>query len=207
MTSPVSSFCCSARRGLTHAVGSHVIFVSGLGSSCSQPLFAKRPSQIVGSGRKMISRPPARGPSGRASEVRRCDRSTALCEPTPAPRSSARGPRLVTNPSCSACFQKPSKVGYGRPCRVGDRPAGDLAAVRPRPVVLHQVVARLAGLRVDERRQHLDDRATLVEWRNQRLHDRDGAVVGARVAPALERSALPAGSSGSTPTVSSAYSE
>ena len=35
-----------------------MIFVSGFGSSCSQPLFANRPSHTVGSGRKMISRPP-----------------------------------------------------------------------------------------------------------------------------------------------------
>src|SRR3954467_12932608 len=50
-----------ASCGLTQAVGSHVTFVSGFGSSCSQPLLAKRPSQTVGSGRKMISRPPLAG--------------------------------------------------------------------------------------------------------------------------------------------------
>src|SRR3954470_21127334 len=55
--SPSWSFCASASFGLIHALGSHVILVSGLGSSCSQPLLAKRPSHTVGSGRKMISSP------------------------------------------------------------------------------------------------------------------------------------------------------
>ena len=36
---------------------SHVSLVSGLGNSCSQPLLANRPSQIVGSGQKVISSP------------------------------------------------------------------------------------------------------------------------------------------------------
>src|SRR2546430_11727637 len=36
---------------------SHVSFVIGLGSSCSQPLLAKRPSRTAGSLRKLISNP------------------------------------------------------------------------------------------------------------------------------------------------------
>src|SRR5580698_6491345 len=36
---------------------SHVSLVSGFGNSCNHPLFAKRPSQMVGSGRKIISSP------------------------------------------------------------------------------------------------------------------------------------------------------
>ena len=48
--------------GLTSATLSHVTFVSGLGSSCSQPRFAKRPSKTAGSVRKAIS-----GPLGSAS--------------------------------------------------------------------------------------------------------------------------------------------
>src|SRR5712675_2542881 len=43
--------------GLSIATLSQVSFVSGFGNSCSQPLFEKRPSQIVGSGRKTISSP------------------------------------------------------------------------------------------------------------------------------------------------------
>ena len=49
----------SAVRAPTYATLSHVTFESGFGSSCSQPLLAKRPSRIVGSGRKTISYPPA----------------------------------------------------------------------------------------------------------------------------------------------------
>src|SRR6476660_2165120 len=56
----LSPFCCAV-RALIHAAGSQVIFVNGFGSSCSQPLLAKRPSQTVGSGRKIISRPPLAG--------------------------------------------------------------------------------------------------------------------------------------------------
>ena len=53
---------------------SHVSFVSGFGASWSQPLLAKRPSQIVGSGRKTSSSPGrrARGcaaSGGRAAAV------------------------------------------------------------------------------------------------------------------------------------------
>src|SRR5687768_10920456 len=61
MTSPLRTPRSSARCGLTHAVVSQVNFVNGFGSSCSQPLFARLPSQIVGSGRKMISSPPSEG--------------------------------------------------------------------------------------------------------------------------------------------------
>ena len=59
-SSSTSSFSIPSRcavAGLKRAALSHDSFVSGLGSSCSQPLFANRPSQIVGSGRKTISRP------------------------------------------------------------------------------------------------------------------------------------------------------
>src|SRR6185436_2057607 len=66
--SPSFRCCASASFGLIHAVGSHVIFVIGLGSSCSQPLFAKRPSPMVGSGRKMISRPDVEEVGGWRSE-------------------------------------------------------------------------------------------------------------------------------------------
>src|SRR5262249_44240820 len=47
-----------------YATLSHVIFESGLGNSCSQPLLAKRPSRIVGSGRKTTSKPGATGAIG-----------------------------------------------------------------------------------------------------------------------------------------------
>ena len=66
MTSPSLRLRSLASCGLIHADGSHVILVSGLGSSWSQPLLAKRPSQIVGSGRKMISSPPCAAADGGA---------------------------------------------------------------------------------------------------------------------------------------------
>src|SRR5436190_7665394 len=59
MMSPSRSLCWLASAGCIQAELSQVILVSGLGSSCSQPSFAKRPSQTFGSGRKMISRPGA----------------------------------------------------------------------------------------------------------------------------------------------------
>src|SRR6202043_616145 len=46
-----------AVAGLTSTALSHVSLVIGFGSSCSQPLFAKRPSRIEGSLRKEISKP------------------------------------------------------------------------------------------------------------------------------------------------------
>ena len=57
----------SAGAGLTSAALSQVSLVSGLGSSWSQPLLAKRPSQIVGSGRKTSSRPSRLGRRRRAA--------------------------------------------------------------------------------------------------------------------------------------------
>src|SRR5437762_7587526 len=123
MTSPSRSDCCCARCGLTQAVGSHVIFVSGLGSSCSQPLFAKRPSQMVGSGLKMISRPAlgvgdrgsgigfgATPPAGAEVEATAAE---AAAFPTPDPRSPAPVPGI--HPSCSTCFQNESGLLNGCP--------------------------------------------------------------------------------------------
>src|SRR5262245_2950589 len=46
---------CAAVAGLMMAALSQVNFVTGLGSSCNHPLLMKRPSKIVGSGRKTIS--------------------------------------------------------------------------------------------------------------------------------------------------------
>src|SRR5687768_5006124 len=60
-TSPFSRCLSCASFVLIHAHGSQVTLVIGFGSSCSQPLFAKLPSQIVGSGLKINSRPPAAG--------------------------------------------------------------------------------------------------------------------------------------------------
>src|SRR5213592_857959 len=51
--------------GLRRAALSPVSWLRGRGSSCSQPLLAKRPSRTEGSGRNTISRPcPAGGEGG-----------------------------------------------------------------------------------------------------------------------------------------------
>src|SRR5690348_18344930 len=59
--SPLSTFRSVASRGLIATTFSHVVLNRGLGSSCSQPLFAKLPSWMVGSGRTTISTSPFRG--------------------------------------------------------------------------------------------------------------------------------------------------
>ena len=77
-------------------------FVSGFGSSCSQPLFAKRPSHTVGSGRKIISSPP--------------------CAPAAAPAASAAGAGGLR------CWRG-AAAECSRGCRVRERAA---AAARRR---------------------------------------------------------------------------
>src|SRR4051812_19965817 len=68
-TSPLWIFNRSARAGLISAALSHVSFVNGLGSSCNQPLWANRPSQMLGSGRKIISYPAGGGVTGDCRSV------------------------------------------------------------------------------------------------------------------------------------------
>src|SRR5215204_4613012 len=132
MTSPSLSPCDSASFGPIHAVGSHVIFVNGFGSSCSQPLFAKRPSQIVGSGRKMISRPAPEvggwrvevGPgviAATGDEVAAPAAGAAMFPP-----SVVRPPASVpgTNPSWRTCFQKLSLL-------LKDAPVGSVIVQPP----------------------------------------------------------------------------
>src|SRR5438552_19182007 len=89
--SPLLRCRASAVRGLIIAALSQVSDVSGFGSSCSHPLFAKRPSQIVGSGRKMISRPVVAGAAAGAAAIPGC-RVTVLgaaCVPGMKPLISA----------------------------------------------------------------------------------------------------------------------
>src|SRR5262249_51950779 len=59
------------------------------------------------------------------------------------------------------------------------------AAVLRFPVILNEVVLRCGGLAKQERNQ-LCRSSSVVKRRNQRLHDADGSVVSARVAPGLE---------------------
>src|SRR5436189_5841453 len=107
MMSPSASLCSSARCLLTHAVGSQVSLVSGFGSSCSQPLLAKRPSQIVGSGRKMISKPPLA--AGAVCGVL----AAGSCELEAGTAAAATAAVPGTHPSCSTCFQTLSALLNG----------------------------------------------------------------------------------------------
>ena len=119
--------CASAVFGLMYATLSHVTFDSGFGSSCSQPLLAKRPSRTCGSGRKTISMP------GLAA-----DRRGAGAVPRPAParsrlaRAAEASTCRATNPSCSALRQNESAFANGWPLRFAQRRAS--AAERRRPV-------------------------------------------------------------------------
>src|ERR1700733_16160091 len=102
--SPTFRFFCCEVLGLIQMALSQVILFWGLGSSCSQPLLANDPSQMVGSGRKMISMPCA---------VLGCDAGGAL-----AVTFTAGSAVLGTTPSCSAFCQKISKLGtLACPCQ------------------------------------------------------------------------------------------
>src|SRR6187455_243141 len=67
MMSPFVSELSWASLGLIHAAVSQVSFVIGFGASCSQPLFEKRPSQTLGSGRNTISSPGVAAGAGRGA--------------------------------------------------------------------------------------------------------------------------------------------
>src|SRR5918996_5960673 len=56
-SAPEFSCSFSAVAGLTIKAFSQVNFVWGRGSSCNQPLFPKRPSYTLGSGRNRMARP------------------------------------------------------------------------------------------------------------------------------------------------------
>src|SRR5687767_1622255 len=58
-TSPLTRFKSAAVAGDSSAALSQVSFVSDFGNSCSQALFANRPSYTLGSGRKTTSNPAA----------------------------------------------------------------------------------------------------------------------------------------------------
>src|SRR5208282_5335206 len=68
-TSPFATPSLWAEAGLTSAALSQVSLVRGLGTSCNQPLLAKLPSPMEGSGRRTISIPPAFALAAPLSEV------------------------------------------------------------------------------------------------------------------------------------------
>src|SRR5689334_5663495 len=68
----LNAFNLSAVAGLVMIALSQQILVIGFGSSCSQPLFAKRPSQTEGSGRNDTSTPDAAWFAGGAFTADAC---------------------------------------------------------------------------------------------------------------------------------------
>src|ERR1043166_6879006 len=84
----------AASAGLTAITLSQVILVSGFGSSCSQATFAKRPSQMVGSGRKIISASFAFAVIATGGEGTLGDTLSGFAAVS------------CTNPSCKACVQR-----------------------------------------------------------------------------------------------------
>ncbi len=90
-------FFCWEVLGLIQTALSQVILFCGLGSSCSQPLLANDPSQIVGSGRNMISMPCAGFGCGAGGIF--------------AVTLTAGSAVLGTTPSFNAFCQKTSKLG------------------------------------------------------------------------------------------------
>ncbi len=234
MTSPRLSPRSCASFVLTQADVSHVSFVSGFGSSCSHPRFANRPSQTVGSGRKMSSRPPAsgwrvgRGAWRLRSTRARCGSGRWLVGAGPRCRVEATGVGSTRcRTGCRSCARyrrcwrrgrrwrglrcRPERcrltaLGNRRPRNVSvvHRPLPDGVRRRERfarrfrnlpaaesneracPIVLHDLERPASGL-AGEGGQHLVRRVSVVQRRDQRLHQRDRPVVGTRVTPALER--------------------
>src|SRR5665213_2924200 len=103
-SSSMASFSSMLRRVIVYrlisAALSHESDVTGLGNSCSQPLFENRPSYSEGSGRNEISIPPAvfAGAAG-----------TVAPPPLGAPTDFAVNAVPATQPSCSALRQPVAK--------------------------------------------------------------------------------------------------
>ena len=141
---------------------SHVSRVIGFGSSCSQPLLAKRPSRTDGSLRKEISRP-----ARCALRIAACGLALRIAPDCTV--TSLRGTRCSgTTPSCSQRRQ----VGDRRRLSTFQNSRTDVVRGALRPIA--------------HRGQHFVRRLAAVERRDERLHDRDSAVVAARVAPRLQ---------------------
>src|SRR5205814_2622255 len=90
---------------------SQVTFDSGLGISCSQPLFAKRPSRIIGSGRNRISRPESAGALVALSELLELSGLFELSALLALPSS----PVPAMNPSWRALRQNTESLANGLP--------------------------------------------------------------------------------------------
>src|SRR5262249_44897672 len=100
----------------------HVSFVIGLGSSCSQPLLANRPSRTAGSRRNDISRPVA---------IADCGLGIADSRPDATFTDFGANAVFGMTPSCSHLRHAASKA-VSNPVRRGAAPAPVVVAVRPR---------------------------------------------------------------------------
>src|ERR1700680_835012 len=96
-----AAFSFSAVPGLTSTALSHVSFVIGFGSSCSQPLFAKRPSRIDGSLRNETSKPEAGVTAPRRSK------------PGQTETDFGANAVLGTTPSCTQRRHEASNASFG----------------------------------------------------------------------------------------------
>ena len=142
------------------------VCVRGLGSSWSQPLLAHRPSPIVGSGRKRISRlsgPPV-APAPPAVSISLIVGRDRL--------GLAGGDRRSIRP----------REPFARPTRNRRRDSAP-------PVIANDLQARLIGL-AQKNRQQLVSRLPLVERSDQGLLDRRGPVKRLEVAPRFEAMGL-----------------
>ena len=172
-TSPFARPSRSAVAGATSAALSQVSLVSGRGSSCSQPLFAKRPSTTSGSGRKHELEAVA-PPVGAA---RRRDRQSAAHRDR---RGAARRVRRRRRRAAHCC-QNVSKSPLGARAAASARARGRSAT---------------AALAPEQRREHLVRGLAAVERRDQRLDDRRRAVERRARRPSSRGSAPRARASG-----------
>ncbi len=150
----------AAVAGLTSTALSQVSRVIGLGSSCSQPLLAKRPSRTDGSWRN--------------------DDLDARRRP---------GVAIARTADCETTRHRLGAEGGVRHDAVVQPAPPRRVVLVDLPVLADDVVGRALGP-IGQRRQHFVRRLAAVERRDQRLHDRRGAVEAARVAPRLEEMRL-----------------
>ena len=145
---------------LRMAALSQVSLVMGLGSSWSQPLLAKRPSYMVGSGRKSASSlPPRCGAATRARMFSAVQRGRLWGQ-------RGAGHQAIVHRAAPPRFEIGARMRPGPVC------AQDIAAVQ----------FLLAG----EHLQDLEGRAAVVQGLDEGLLQGDGSIEGARVAPRLQ---------------------
>ena len=226
--SPLTSISRAAVAGDSSAALSHVSFVSGFGSSCSQRVVREAAVPHAGIGAEHDLETLTRGGAGargrsrlqrhRASARTPCSAIIAVVQPL-APRAVERARRRqrrerrrpAGGAGCGARrdagpLRRPEHVaGAGSGRRQQGAGAAACGAGTPVTVALAWPStraprrSRCARRRPRDRRDHFVRRLAAVERRDQRLHDRDGPVVGPDVAPRSRGSALRECASGTAP--------